>query len=272
MASPDNTDLNPQGGVQGTSSLYKFNSSPNTRSVLSQKVRILTPAYGGEQGLLYQIGVVSSFDAGSSTRSVTEIRGVGFGDQIAELVPGVTDVHTISIERALLYLSNGHQAFGYAGGVDGAVRTLQQHRWPFDVEQQMVFSTVADKEAPQTNSVEGLVDINFENQDATGSGEYDEQIHKALITYFEGCWITDMGFGTVSTDGGIISQNISASVTDVHDLYSTYGEFMATGNDPTIEQGASIIYDSVTRSPNTSIGRGPIGGGAPQLPPAPQIP
>ena len=256
-----NTDQNAQGGVQGTSSLYKFNSSPNTRAVVSQKTRILTPAYGGNEGLLYQIGVVSSFDPGESSRGVNEIRGVGFGDQIAELVPTVTEVATFTAERAMLYLSNGHQAFGYAGGVDGAVRTLQQHRWPFDVEQQIVFSTIADKEAPDSGDVEGIVDIDFTAQNATGGDSYSDeagnstQQHKALITYYEACWITGIGNGSFAAEGGIITQSISASVTDVHDLYSTYGEFMGTGNDPTIGQGASIIYSGLGNSHGVSADR-----------------
>ena len=54
-----NKDMNPQAGIAGSSALYKFNSSPNTRAVVSQKCRILTPAYGSSDGLLYQIGVVA---------------------------------------------------------------------------------------------------------------------------------------------------------------------------------------------------------------------
>ena len=262
-----NNDLNPSGGVQGTSSLYKFNSSPNTRSVVSQKVRILTPAYGGDAGLLYQIGVVSSFSVSASSRGAEAIRGIGFGDQVAELVPGVTDPHELSFSRTLLYLSNSHQAFGYAGGVDGPVRTLQHHRWAFDVEQQLVFSSIADAEAPSTTNVNGLADVDFSGQNATGSERYNTnfdvagqdpnnatranvgnqstlgQKHKAIITYFEGCWMTSVGFGDLDAAGGIIASDVSAQVTDVHDLYSTYGEFMSTGNDPTIGQGSSIIYD-----------------------------
>jgi hypothetical protein len=249
-SSMGNTDRNPNAGVQGTSSLYKYNSSPNTRAVISQKVRILTPVYGGDEGLLYQIGVVNSFDAGSSSRDVTEVRGIGFGDQIAELVPGVTGVVSVSMERTLLYLSNGHQAFGYAGGVDGPVRTLQQHRWPFDIEQQIVLSTTADQETDGITS-EGLKDIDFSAQNASGGDQFKDasgnpsQKHKAIITYFEACWLTEVAFGAMTTDGGIIGQSCSASVTDVHDLYSTYGEFMATGNDPTLGQGASIIYSGL---------------------------
>lgn len=277
-----NKDQNPQAGIQGSSALYKFNSSPNTRSVLSQKCRILTPAYGSTDGLLYQIGVVSSFSAGSSARGADPIRGVGFGDQIAELVPGVTGEHSLSFDRALLYLSNAHQAFGYAGGIDGPVRTLQQHRWPFDVEQQIVFSSLADTETANSTA-EGLVDIDFTSQNATtagslgntevdaggnvagqagnepiAAGQAGSQKHKALITYFEGCWMTDIGFGDISADGGVITQSVSATATDVHDLYSTYGEFMSTGNDPGLGQNSSLLY-STARSDTARTVANPAG-------------
>ena len=270
--------MNPQAGIAGTSALYKFNASPNTRAVVSQKCRVLTPAYGSTDGLLYQIGVVASFSISGSSRSAEPYRGVGFGDQIAELVPGVSDPHEASFTRTLLYLSNAHQAFGYAGGVDGPVRTLQQHRWPFDIEQQLVFSTIADTEAPATG-VDGLVDVDFTSQNASqgvgSSGALQEgveidangapgaagsQKHKALITYCEGCWITAMDHGEMSADGGIIQQSVTAQITDVHDLYSTYGEFMATGNDPTLGQNSSILYNErATTATNRSTGASATG-------------
>ena len=132
-----NQDNNPQGGVGGTSYLYDYGTSPNTRTAVSQKVRLLTPHYGNNQAL-HQMGVVSSFNP-TQSRTIDNIRGIGFGDQIAELVPSVTEPTTGSFERALLYLCNLWQAAGYAGGVDGPVRSLAHHRWPFDMEQQLVF-------------------------------------------------------------------------------------------------------------------------------------
>jgi len=282
----NNKDMNPQAGIAGTSALYKFNSSPNTRAVVSQKCRILTPAYGSTDGLLYQIGVVASFSISGSSRGAEPYRGVGFGDQIAELVPGVSDPHSASFVRTLLYLSNAHQAFGFAGGVDGPVRTLQHHRWPFDIEQQLVFSTLADTEAPATGP-NGLVDVDFSSQNATGGlnsnnaledgvapnadgepGSAGSQKHKALITYCEGCWITSMDHGEMSADGGIIQQNIEAQITDVHDLYSTYGEFMATGNDPTLGQNSSLLYNEKAA---TATGRS-AGASASGVAPAPEAP
>lgn len=103
-----NTDLNPQNGVQGSSYLYDYGTSPNTRTAVSQKVRVLTPAYGNNTAL-HQMGVISSI-APSESRGVEPVRGVGFGDMIAELVPSVTEPMTLAFERALLYLSNLWQA------------------------------------------------------------------------------------------------------------------------------------------------------------------
>lgn len=77
-----NKDRNPQNGVQGTSYLYDFGTSPNTRTAVSQKVRILTPVYGTQS--LNQMGVLSSFGP-NSTRGAEPVRGIGFGDQVAEL-------------------------------------------------------------------------------------------------------------------------------------------------------------------------------------------
>ena len=267
-----NKDLNPQGSIQGSSALYKFNSSPNTRAVVSQKCRVLTPAYGSDDGLLYQIGVVASFSISASSRSAEPYRGVGFGDQIAELVPGVSDPHSASFTRTLLYLSNAHQAFGYAGGVDGPVRTLQQHRWPFDIEQQLVFSTLADTEAP-SNGPDGLINVDSTTQNATDGEETPTNVngepgtagskkHKALITYCEGCWITSMDHGEMSADGGIIQQSIEAQITDVHDLYSTYGEFMATGNNPTLGQNSSLLYNARAATATRTLDNPATGGTA----------
>lgn len=240
-----NNDLNPvAGGPQGSSALYKYGTTPNTRTVVSQKVRMMTPAYGGN-GLLYQIGVCTSITVDGTSRSADPIKGVGFGDMIAELVPGPAEIGALTFSRALLYLSNHHQAFGYAGGVDGPVRSLREHRWPFDTEMQLVLSHLANAElGTDSDGVLGLKDIDFTGQNVTGASEaYANQKLKAIITYFEGCWITAMdNISADATAGGIMGQNIGAAYTDIHDLYSTYGEFMPTGNDPTLGQNGSALY------------------------------
>jgi hypothetical protein len=247
-----NTDSTPQGGAQGSSHLYNYNASPNTRAAISQKVRILTPVYkpgNAANSLLYQLGVCSSFTA-DFNRGVEDIRGIGFGDQIAERVPGVSDPVECSLERTLMYLSNGHQAFGFAGGVDGPVRTLQHHKWPFDIEQQLVFSTIADVETPaqQNNNQLGLREIDFSGQKVTGAEEaygQNGQKHKAIITYFEACWMTAITGANPSADSSLMAQSISAAAQDVHDLFSTYGEFLPSGNDPTLGQVATLRYNGL---------------------------
>jgi len=247
-----NTDTYGSGGAQGSSALYKYNTSPNTRTAISQKVRILSPVYqrgSSSNALRYQLGVVSSFTFDYS-RDAEAIRGVGFGDQIAERVPGVTQPVDVALERTLLYLSNGHQAFGYAGGVDGPVRSLAHHRWPFDMEQQLVFSQIADEEAnigSRTFSA-GTPEVDFTGQAATGAqARYSsKQKHRAIITFFEACWMTAITGANVTADSSLMNESITAAVTDIHDLYSTYGEFMPTGNDPTLGQLGSVRYSNLS--------------------------
>jgi len=251
MAGKDQISSYAQGEAQGSSYIYNYGTSPNTKAAMSQKVRILAPGYGG-QGL-GQVGVLSSFGPNWS-RDVVEIRGIGFGDTIAELVPNVEGVVTCSFERAMLYLSTMFEAFGYAGGVSGPVRALKHHRWPFDVEEQRVFSTLADVDLGVDNYgldgdgwTAGLKRQKFptvtnpENQQwgvATAAGLG----HTALITFFETCWMTSWSY-SISKDDSLITESGECSVTDVHDAASTYGEFMATGNDPTVGQVGSRRFE-----------------------------
>jgi hypothetical protein len=243
-----NQDMNPQKGLQGTSPLYEMGTTPNTRAAVSQKIRILTPAYGTSSAL-FQMGVLSSLNP-SESRTIENLRGIGFGDMIAELVPGPTEPMTISFERALLYLSNLWQGTGYAAGVDGPVRSLRHHRWPFDIEQQIVFSTLADADLEAAGSGfsgtsgsynGGVKAIEFPNvteiSGISGGG------HTALITLFEACWWSDWNT-SYSRDSALVMENGTANVTDIHDFSSLYGEFLASGNDPTIGQLGSIRFGS----------------------------
>jgi hypothetical protein len=270
----ENNDKTPSLGLQGQSYLYDYGTSPNTRTAVSQKVRILTPVYG-DNNALHQMGVVSSF-APTQSRSVEPVRGIGFGDKIAELVPSVTEPTTGSFERALLYLCNLWQAAGYASGVDGPVRSLAHHRWPFDIEQQLVFSTLADTDVGVANTgyssgsgefdggvktttyPTGTTDgINFESEqaaseDISGSDAASNPNagatapgHTAIITMYEACWFT--GWNTsFAKDAGMIMETGEVMCSDVHDFSSLYGEFLATGNDPTIGQLGSVRFHSST--------------------------
>lgn len=244
-----NSDHNPgaENGLQGTSQIYKFGTSPNTRSVVTQKVRVLAPAYGGK-GLL-QIGVLSNFGP-TEQRSIEPVRGIGMGDIIAELVPGNTEPMTASVERTMLYLSTLWQSTGYAGGVSGPARSLRHHRWPFDVEQQIVFSVIADQEisgdGTGTNTGFGSYG-SLQYQGAIGGGGplgngADPGSHNILVTYYEGCWWGDWNT-SFAKDSAMVMESGTMTITDVHDFSSVQmGEFIATGNSPARGETSSIIY------------------------------
>lgn len=245
-----NTDINPQNGRQGTSYIYGLGTSPNTRVAVSQKVRLLAPAYGSTSAL-FQVGVLSSFNP-SESRSIEPVRGIGFGDMIAELVPSVTEPMTASVERALMYLANLWQATGYAAGIDGPVRSLRHHRWPFDVEQQLVFSTLADRDLDSAGSGfngtsgaynGGVKAIQFPQVTAVPETGPTTGGHTAIITLYEACWWSDWS-ANFAADAGIIMESGTMNITDVHDFSSIYGEFLATGNDPTLGQIGSVRFGS----------------------------
>lgn len=272
-----NLDKNPQSGVGGTSYMYDFGTTPNTRTAVSQKVRILTPHYGDTKAL-HQMGVASSFNP-TMGRANEPIRGIGFGDQIAELVPSISDVVSVTMERALLYLCNLWQAAGYAGGIDGPVRSLAHHRWPFDAEMQLVFSTLADADLGVPNQgysgTSGQFDggvkaISFpevtkDNRKGNYAGGMpgDNRGHSAIITIFEACWFKSWST-TISKDAGLLMESGDIDVSDVHDFASVYGEFLATGNDPTIGQLGSIRF-AEQGFKISQAGRGIGGGGSQSL-------
>ena len=257
-----NQDRNPGGGngTQGSSYLYDYGTTPNTRTAVSQKVRILAPVFGATTQALYQVGVVSNFAPSASARSVEEIRGIGFGDMIAELVPSITTAMTATMERALLYLSNICQAMGYASGVDGPVRSLAHHRWPFDVEQQLVFSSLADNDfdaanvgtsLPTSGYAAGTRPVKYpripsDTLDPAATGLTTRGSgtpgHSAIITMYEACWMTSWGNSGFAKDNAPIMETAELTISDVHDFASTYGEFLPTGLDPTQGQLGSIRY------------------------------
>jgi len=65
--------------------------------------------------------------------------------------------------------------------------------------------------------------------------------HSALITVYEACWFNQYST-TFSKDSGLVMESGDVTVSDVHDFSSVYGEFLATGNDPTIGQLGSVRY------------------------------
>lgn len=192
--------------------IYRKGMAPQTRTVISTKNKIFATPY--EQKTMLQIGVVSNFEA-SDSRAVEAVRGIGFGDQIAELVPGVSDPITLSLTRSALYLALIMQALGYKAGVDGLVRALKHHRWPFDIKQEIVFSEISTKEI---KSAKGAV----------SSGESASL--KALITYYEACWMTSYNWAFTS-DTALVQENCEVSVSDITDGNSNYQTFVSASND-----------------------------------------
>ena len=70
----------PQGGY-----VYRQGTSPNTETVISSRFKIFTDAV--DVGKFVKLGVTSSFTY-SESKTIDAVRGLGYGDQIAELVPG----------------------------------------------------------------------------------------------------------------------------------------------------------------------------------------
>jgi len=181
--------------------VFRKGVTPNTLSVISSKNRVYSYAANNQ---LTQVGVIATFDP-SETRTVEPVRGVGFGDQIAELVPGVTDPMTIAVTRTALYTANVQQVFGYTAGVEGIVRSLKHHRWPFDIYQEIVFSTIARFNA-EGREPQGDIDSVF---DPNG-----DQNAQALVTIYEACWMSDYSVSFAS-DTALVQESVTINVSDI---------------------------------------------------------
>lgn len=281
-----NLDNSPANGAGGSSYLYDYGTSPNTRVAISSKVRLLTPHYGSNQAMA-QLGVLATWSVNQS-RNAEAVRGIGFGDKIAEIVPGVMDPATGSFERALVYLSNLWQATGYAAGADGPVRSLAHHRWPFDVEQQLVYSALADSDLgvanvgyqgstgsfdggikqvtfPQVTPDFGLTGnpVTGTRSGGAGTAPGGARGHSAIITIYEGCWFTSTN-SSISKDTGIIMESGDCMISDIHDFATMYGEFLATGNDPTIGQLGSMRFGGNNSNFRIAQAGGDLTGGSAQ--------
>ena len=216
--------------------IYRKGSSPNTRVAISQKNRVFsTPFMVQGTAKAKQVGVLSTFDY-SESRAVDPVRGVGFGDKIQELVPGVTEPMALTLNRTLLYTAGIMQELGYKAGVDGLVRSLRHHKWPFDIRSELVFSELIlqqDAAAMVAKKVLGS----------------DGQL--ALITYFEACWLNSIS-ASFPSDSAIVVEDAAATCTDVTDgssLYGadadSYGDLLESGNNPVLNPGAgSRLYTS----------------------------
>jgi len=210
--------------------IFRKGVTPNTLSVISSKNRIYAVSAGGTET---QIGVVATFDP-SEARTIEPVRGIGFGDHIAELVPGVTDPMSISVTRTALYLSNIFQVFGYKAGVDGVIRSLRHHRWPFDIRQEIVFSALADDKTDV-----GTETLSYLGQGAEADHATDEYV-KGLITYYEACWISDYSVSFAS-DTALVQETVTINVSDI----LSASDFMNISYDNSDQLGIGLAGESV---------------------------
>jgi len=210
--------------------IYRMGTAPNTRAAISQKNKVFSYIVGTKE--FKQIGVLSEFGQDES-RTIDPVRGVGFGDQIAELVPSVTEPMTLTVNKTLMNTMDLFQSMGYRGGVSGLVRSLKHHRWPFDIKQEMVISEISSKQ-----DMDGVTIQAAPNASKQANGEQFLTPVRALFTFFEGCWFNSYSKSSTS-DAAIITENSSVTVTDILDGRSQYGEFVDTGLSPVQANGTA---------------------------------
>jgi hypothetical protein len=178
--------------------IHRKGVTPETASVISSKNRIYAiPADDVSQ--LFQIGVVATFDP-SESRTIEPVRGIGFGDHVAELVPGNTEPMTLAVTRTAQYLSMISQVFGYKGGIDGIVRSLRHHKWPFDIVQELILSSLPDVVRDTTSTPNNITTV-------------DDTLH-AIMTYYQGCWIADCSI-SYAADAALVQEQVTIHVTDI---------------------------------------------------------
>ena len=215
--------------------LYRQGASGQTKTVTSTRFKVFAHATG--VGKFQRMGVTSAFNI-SESRAVDAIRGLGYGDVVAELVPGVTQPMELGITRTALYLANIFQMLGYKGGASGAVRSLKHHKWPFDIRAEIVFSELASeaKDVMQATKAEVASEGGLNN--LGNPGLY------AVATVYEGCWITSYNTA-YSVDQAAVSEDVTVTVSDVFDIAgSVYGEFLDSGLNARDATGRSIRYSN----------------------------
>ncbi|MFA5732579.1 MAG: hypothetical protein WC934_11325 [Acidithiobacillus sp.] len=190
--------------------INRVGTTPNTRLVNTHKVKVY--GFSDVESGLIQIGLIQDWSP-SDSRSNTPVRGIGYGDQIAEIAVGPTDI-TASCGIMAMYLKNIMQIFGFKAGSTGIVRSLKHHRWPFDVYEEIVLPDFAASKASNSQTSMAISGLGR----STGN-------KKALATYYEGCWMNSYargyGIGDVS-----VNETCDLIITDVYEpgRQAEYGE------------------------------------------------
>src|SRR5271166_46139 len=225
---PTRRTIMPQGGY-----IYRQGTSAQTESVISSRFKIFTPAV--DVGKFVKLGVTSSFTV-TENKTVDAVRGLGYGDIIAELVPGVTQPMTLAITRTALYLANLMQMLGYKAGVSGLVRSLKHHKWPFDIKTEIVFSELASEDPNRGQAT--VADVANEG----GLNNLGNPGLYAVATIYEGCWMDSYNTG-YTIDTAAVNEDCTIVCTDIFDVAgSVYGEFIDSGLDSGDKTGRSLLY------------------------------
>ena len=187
-----------------TSNSYIYNKgvSANTRLLNPQRVRVFS--IGPDAATLEQIGLIQTWNP-SDTRAIEAVRGIGFGDQIAELAVGVTDL-TAAATIMMMYLKDIQQVFGYKSGSSGFIRSLKHHQWPFDVYETILIPTYLS-----SNTGSGVADaqVDSTDKDVSLAGA------KVIATWYEGCWMSDFS-KTFDIGATSVTQDMTCQVSDVY--------------------------------------------------------
>ena len=216
--------------------LYKQGTTAQTKTVISSRFKIFTHAVG--VGKFVKMGVTSSFNI-SESKNVEAIRGLGFGDQVAELVPGVTQPMTLTINRTALYLANIMQMLGYKAGVSGLVRSLKHHKWPFDIKTEICFSELVSTGSDNLGQA-NLADVAAEGGDGNNYGNPGLY---AVVTIYEGCWMESYT-SNFQVEQAAVTEDATIIVTDIFDVNgSVYGDFIDSGLNPNSDAtGGSLLF------------------------------
>jgi hypothetical protein len=213
--------------------IYRQGASAQTESVISSRFKIFTDVV--DVGKFVKLGVTSSFTIQES-KNIETVRGLGYGDTVAELVPGVTEPMSLSITRTCLYLSNIMQVLGYKAGVSGAVRSLRHHKWPFDIKTEIVFSELASEDPNRGQAITADVPNEGGLNNTGNPGLY------AVATVYEGCWMNSYNTG-YQIETAAVTEDCSITVTDIFDVAgSVYGEFIDSGMNKGDATGRSLLY------------------------------
>lgn len=201
--------------------------------MISSRFKIYTHAV--DVGKFTKLGVTSAFNI-SENRPIDPIRGLGYGDQVAELVPGVTAPTQLTVTRTCLYLANLMQMFGYKAGVSGLVRSLKHHKWPFDIKTEIVFSELASEDPNRSQATPAAVPNEGGLNNLGNPGLF------AVATVYEGCWMSDYGTG-YAVETAAVNEEATIVCTDIFDVAgSVYGEFIDAGLNSGDKTGRSLLY------------------------------